>query len=522
MLRIFKDDILNPDHFVITLEILSGRDASKHSIDHVKRIARDAFSDGRISAVSITDNPGGNPALSPDVIGHDIFQTGMDTIVHFTCRDTNRVGMESRALQLAMMGMKNILALSGDYAGKGFGGQGAPVFDLDSVTLQAMLSDLSERMIAKGDPDGFFAGCAISPFKYTEGEAFAQYSKLCRKLATGAQYVITQLGYDARKFQELLSVQKRMNITVPTLGSVYFLNPPAAKVLSKGRVPGIFVSESLANQVIKEWQDKTDGRLKAIERAAQLGAILKGMGYRGIHIGGIHIRFAAVGRILDRMEEIGSQWRDYLPLFQDAPPDGFYATEAPVGDKSDTLTFGQAPTRLPFWDRLHFKLLNSIHRHFFSFDSAAAPFCQNMAHRLDTGIAGSLLMRLAEEPAKGMLLNCQKCGDCAIQHVGFLCPESGCPKHTRNGACGGSQGGYCEVHPDRLCIWYRAHRRWAAFGRTREMSEGCVPPRIWELAHSSSWLNFHMRRDHQSNNAQMRRFCNSRDCLLEKQEMRKK
>ncbi len=67
---------------------------------------------GRITAVSITDNPGGNPALSPDAIGRELLDNGMDVIVHFTCRDTNRVGMESRALQLARMGMRNILALN--------------------------------------------------------------------------------------------------------------------------------------------------------------------------------------------------------------------------------------------------------------------------------------------------------------------------------------------------------------------------------------------------------------------------
>jgi len=122
MLRVFQTDILNPKRFVITMELVPGREPAGRSVDSVKGMAADAFADGRVSAVSITDNPGGNPALSPDVIGHDIFKVGMDVIVHFTCRDTNRIGMESRALQLAMMGMKSILALTGDYIGKGFAG----------------------------------------------------------------------------------------------------------------------------------------------------------------------------------------------------------------------------------------------------------------------------------------------------------------------------------------------------------------------------------------------------------------
>jgi methylenetetrahydrofolate reductase (NADPH) len=104
MLRIFQNDLADPDRFEVTLELVPGRESSGRSVGQVRRIAAEAFDDGRVSAVSITDNPGGNPALSPDAIGHDIFELGMDVIVYFTCRDMSRVGMESRALQLAMMG----------------------------------------------------------------------------------------------------------------------------------------------------------------------------------------------------------------------------------------------------------------------------------------------------------------------------------------------------------------------------------------------------------------------------------
>ena len=117
MLKVFQTEILDPRNFIVTLELVPGRYSTGKSVDAVRGIARDAFTDGRIAAVSVTDNPGGNPSLSPDVLGHDIFQVGMDVILHFASRDLNRVGMESRALQLAMMGMKNLLAVTGDYTG---------------------------------------------------------------------------------------------------------------------------------------------------------------------------------------------------------------------------------------------------------------------------------------------------------------------------------------------------------------------------------------------------------------------
>ena len=315
MLRVFQNDILDPKRFVITMELVPGREPAGRSVDTIKAMAADAFADGRITAVSITDNPGGNPALSPDVIGHDIFKVGMDVIVHFTCRDANRIGMESRALQLAMMGMKNILALTGDYIGKGFAGQGAPVFDLDSVTLLVMLRLLGKRVQQAGDPDVFFAGCAVSPFKILRGEAFAQYAKLCRKVAAGARFGITQLGYDAGGFKELLDVQHGFGLELPTLGSVYVLTPLSARIMNAGQVPGAVVSDELLNQVIREWKDKRQGRAIAVERAARLGAVLKGMGYRGIHIAGVHRGFELVGQILDRMSQIEDQWRDFLDDF---------------------------------------------------------------------------------------------------------------------------------------------------------------------------------------------------------------
>ena len=514
MLRVFQNDITDPDRFVVTLELVPGRESTGRSVDTVMGIARDAFADGRISAVSITDNPGGNPSLSPDAIGYRIFSIGMDVIVHFTCRDMNRVGMESRALQLAMMGMKNILALTGDYSGRGFGGQGAPVFDLDSVNLQIMLAMIAKRILAAGDPDAFFTGCAVSPFKQTEGECVAQYAKMSRKVAAGAQFIITQLGYDARKFQELMGIQKHMDLNVPTLGSVYVLSPTAAELMNQGRIPGAVVTDLLLEVVRREWRDKAQGRAAAIERAARLGAILKGLGYRGIHLGGIHRDFSMVGRILDRMHQIEDDWQSFLPEFDDPQPGGYYAFRERPPAPLTIPVFGRQSPPLPVADRLLFPFMRAVHYLFFNFDSPLAPLCRLASRTLGSGMAGRLFLLLAEHPVKRILLDCLQCGDCAIQHVGFLCPESKCPKHIRNGACGGSRHGMCEVNPDRPCVWFRAHNRLAAMGNIAELCHDCVPPRMWELNHTSSWLNFHLRRDHQSNGGEIAGCCRQTTCHL--------
>jgi methylenetetrahydrofolate reductase (NADPH) len=479
-------------------------------VDTVKGIAADAFADGRISAVSITDNPGGNPSLSPDVIGHEVFSVGMDVIIHFACRDLNRAGLESRALQLAMMGMKNILALTGDYTTRGFGGQGAPVFDLDSVTLLALLNLLSQRINKSGDPDGFFPGAAFSPFKYTEGESFAQYAKVCRKVAAGAQFIITQLGYDVGKFIELQKVFRWLNIDLPVLGSVYLLSPRAAQAMNRGKVPGAVVPDALLEKVKEEWKSPTEGLALAIERTARLGAILKGLGYRGIQIGGIHRSFKTVSRILDRIREIGDHWQDYVQEFICPRKNSFYAF--PEGFEEGPPGFSSAANDLSTAEKGLFLILQTSHRYFFDRQSPLAPYLEKISLTLDRHRSGRILTSWSEWIPKKLLLGCQECGDCAIQHLAYLCPESKCPKHIRNGACGGSRDGKCEVYPDKPCIWLRAYQRWSSINHIDEMVAGCVPPRMWELNHTSSWLNFHLKRDHQSASNRVVQFCRTRSC----------
>lgn len=505
MLKVFQTEIRDPKKFIVTLELVPGKYSTGKSVDVIKGIAKDSFADGRISAVSVTDNPGGNPSLSPDALGHDIFQVGMDVIVHYTSRDLNRVGMESRALQLAMMGMKNLLAVTGDYTGKGYGGQGAPVFDLESVNAIMLLQQLSERIFESGDPDGFFAGCAVSPFKRTEAECFAQYNKLLRKISAGAQFIITQLGYDARKFAELIGILRQKSLLhIPVMGSVYVLNSKAAKVMNKGIIPGVVVSDALLAVLKKEWETPKQGRRLAIERAAKLGAVMKGLGYRGMHIGGVHKNYDIVGKILDRMQEIEMDWQDFYYEFDFPQPDGFYVFPNSDSDSDDNSTdmFGQTPIDLSMKDKLHYSLMKKTHNSFFSIKSPFASICYKTSSWIDQHKNVEKVVSSIENSTKRVLLDCQHCGDCGIQHVGFLCPESQCPKHIRNGQCGGSRDGMCEVYPDKQCVWVRAYNR-LSYNKD-EMPVECIAPRMWELNKTNSWTNFHLKRDHQSTTIQQK------------------
>jgi len=97
---------------------------------------------------------------------------------------------------------------------------------------------------------------------------------------------------------------------------------------------------------------------------------------------------------------------------------------------------------------------------------------------------GLVLENLIKVP----MFRCQRCGDCVLSHTAFICSQR-CPKRLRNGACGGTRpGGYCEVYPERRCIWYAIYRRSGKLGRVAMLTE-ILPGHRWNLEHTSAWLN---------------------------------
>ena len=156
-----------------------------------------------------------------------------------------------------------------------------------------------------------------------------------------------------------------------------------------------------------------------------------------------------------------------------------------------------------FMDHYPYFVLKTAHNLFFDKKSGFAPVYQKLAGWLEKNNKAWLLKLVLEDPLKKTMLSCQSCGDCSIQHLAFQCPESGCPKHIRDGACDGSRDGRCEVHSDRTCVWVRAYSRLKHCGLSHILARDFVPPRMWELNKTSSWINFHLGKDHQREDSQV-------------------
>jgi methylenetetrahydrofolate reductase (NADPH) len=105
-------------------------------------------------------------------------------------------------------------------------------------------------------------------------------------------------------------------------------------------------------------------------------------------------------------------------------------------------------------------------------------------------------MRSIERLSKTVLFACKDCGDCSLPDTAFLCPESQCAKNQRNGPCGGTRDGHCEVEGFGECIWLRAHERLKWDGRQDELLKHDPMVQNQGLRGTSAWANFWLDRDH--------------------------
>jgi methylenetetrahydrofolate reductase (NADH) len=504
----FRSSILNPDIFCLALEQIPGPGAFEMRQETVLENARKAAQGGKICAISITDNPGGNPAIATDILCAEIRQLGIEPIVHIALRDKSRNQVESLLYQLAALEINNVLVLTGDYPSiAGFEGKSSPVFDLDSVNGLRLISEMNrgmehEIMGKRGrlSPTHFFAGVAFSPFKQMEAEMMGQYYKLKKKVEAGADFIITQVGYDVRKLHELKLWLESNRYNIPVVMNIYVLSLQAARAMRNNRVPGCVVTDDLLARIEKESKGPDKGRSARLERAAKMFAIAKGLGFRGAYISGQGLPYESVEYIISRGQELTPGWRDFIPEFDYPQENGFYFFKK---DATTGLNLEISAPRLQKPARPLIYLFSlAVHKSLFEPKSPLFKLMRALARFVDSADLLRKLLASLEFWTKAILYGCQDCGDCALFDVAYLCPVSQCPKDQRNAPCGGSFQGWCEVYPyEKQCIWVRAYQRLKTQHREGSIGEIIVPPRDWGLQQTSSWLNYFLGRDHVSKRA---------------------
>jgi len=473
--------------------------------------AKDLLGDARIGWISITDNPGGGPMLPPDWLAGLVAAHRDRVVLHLTCKDMNRNGLESAAWRYASQGFRNILAITGDYPTGGFGGRADPVFDFDSVSLIALLKSMNDGLNVLGrggKPEilpktDFFTGCVVSPFKRHERELMPQYFKLVRKIAAGAQWVIPQLGYDMRKFHEVKLFLEARGIQAPVIGNVYLLTKGVAKLFNSGKLAGCVVSDKLLETIEKYAAGADKGKKYCQELAAKQLAVFKGLGFAAGYLGGIH-KADGFGPIIDLAESYApGDWHQFIKEIQFSQPDEFFFFDHSLTTcLSDARNVNRAyldSLKHPGKSKevtLNYRLSRLVHRWAFTRGKALYPLLKRIFARWDK--KPGFLSRMAyavEKGSKFAMYGCQDCGDCSLPDCAYLCPKHSCSKCGRNGPCGGSADGRCELD-DKECFWARIYERLKCYGESEEMLERPITLYNATLKNTSSWANTFLDRDH--------------------------
>ncbi len=474
----------------------------------VLETARELADDPRIDVLSITDNPGGHAMLAPDTLGTDLVARGQEVIIHLSCKDWNRNALESRGWKLSSEGFHNVLALSGDYPVTGHQGLAAPVFDVDSVGLLSLFAAMNEGLPDERRPEerldrtDFFLGCVVTNHKRHEREVMPQYFKLRKKVEAGARFVINQIGWNARKDDELLRWIRREGLSVRVVANVYLLSRGAARAFHQGKIPGVVVTDELLAVVERHAAGEDKGRSFFVDLAAKHVAVARGLGFDGVYLGG-HMPAATFGEILDRAASYGADdWRGLAPELDFGFGDEFYFFERDpdTGLSSDRVDPGyleskrrrRTELRVP----LRYRVSRRMHEAVFDRDAplhAAGRALYGTVSHAPRPVEKTL--HLLEQAMKVPLFGCRDCGDCSLPDIAYVCPESACAKNQRNGPCGGTRDGLCEVY-DSECIWSQAYERLKAYGEEETLLVRPVVFRDNALAGTSAWANAFLGRDH--------------------------
>ncbi len=266
-------DVLGSGKFVVTAEV-----SPPKGTDISGALAGARLLHGSVDAVNVTDNQRSMMRMSPIVLCHTLGEMGFETIMHMTCRDRNRLGLQSDLLAAHALGIHNILAMSGDYPTMGDQPSTKPVFDLDSVQLLQLIekmnngSDFQDKPL--DGPTSLYAGAVANPGASPLGP---QLLKLNKKALAKARFIQTQAVFDAAVFNEFADAARHTGI--PLIAGIIPLRSAQNARFMNEKIPGV----NIPDEAISRMEAAADPALEGLEIAAETIAGIR-TNCQGIHI----------------------------------------------------------------------------------------------------------------------------------------------------------------------------------------------------------------------------------------------
>jgi 5,10-methylenetetrahydrofolate reductase len=267
--------ILRAGHFAVTGEL-----GPPQSADGAVIRDKAAQLKGCCDAVNITDNQTAIVRMSSIGAGTIVVQEGLEPIIQMTCRDRNRLAIQSDLLGAYALGMRNLLCLSGDHQSFGNHPTAKNVYDMDSIQLIQMVAQMRDAHKFecgddfKGQEPRFFVGAAAAPF--ADPIEFRPY-RLAKKVKAGANFIQTQLIYDIDAFKVFMEKVRKLGLHEQTyiLAGVGPLKSPGMARYMKTSVPGLLVPDALIERMEgagAPWAGKSKDELTKEDKRARSSA----------------------------------------------------------------------------------------------------------------------------------------------------------------------------------------------------------------------------------------------------------
>lgn len=284
-------DILNSGKFVVTAEVgpPKGTDI-KEMIHHIELLK------GKVDALNVTDNQSAVMRICSMAVCKIVLDHGVEPILQMTCRDRNRIGLQSDLLGANILGIKNVLCMTGDHVLAGDHKQAKPVYDVESVQLLKIVDSLNKGKDMSGNDlkgaTDFFQGAVVTP---EANPLEPQLIKFEKKVRAGAKFFQTQAIYDINKFKEFMSYTRKFPIKI--LAGIVVLKSAGMANFINNNVPGIRVPQELIDEL------KAAGKEKALDT--------------GLNIAARHIRQLKDENICDGVHIMAIGMEDKVPIIME-------------------------------------------------------------------------------------------------------------------------------------------------------------------------------------------------------------
>lgn len=470
-------EALRDGRFFWTVEFIPSVDKilrdELHKLGGVAEVIR---RDDGLAGFSVTDRVVSD--RDPDPVGagaHLLDASGKQPLVHFSGKGREIDDLHAFLAQMERNGLANLLMITGDRL-KDEPSDRRPRY-LESVPAIAMAKKIRPELLV---------AAALNPFKYREEDAMAQYLKLGKKAAAGADFIVTQIGYDMLKYEEAVFWIDTRDYRLPVVANVMPLSATRARYIRKHQLAGVTVTDSyLALLEAEERLLPDKGAARVLRRLALQILGVRYYGYAGVQLTGIHApeKLAALKSQIAELASLCADRVNWNKAWQEALtlPEGGRADPAP---RDPWYLVNPRRRRARPGERLKYRIMDKVHSYVFGRGPVAGLLGLALRPVRRHGRADRALERV-ERAVKAPLFGCETCGMCRLAATQYVCPET-CPKGLANGACGGTTENLCEFR-DRECVHSRKYRIANDLGLLDELERLLIPAVPAEVRHTSSW-----------------------------------